>query len=235
VDNSRLNAGDHFYIFPGMDNEYYKIKDKCRKGLLKYLAKAFSLIPVSHNPEILDIGCGTGVPSIWLAKNLNATITAIDTDKNALDWLQKKILEENLGNRMTISNISFFDLESKDYCFDIILAEGFLNVVGFEQGFCGLSVMLRQGGHLVIHDEYKDHKKKCDFIDKNGCQLIDTIFLDETVWWNDYYKPLETEINSLKIRRTIDLFITDLKEIEFYKKDPSPFKSIYYLVKKKSI
>ncbi len=227
--------GDHLFTCPGMDNEYYKIKDKCRKGLLKYLAKAFSLIPVSHNLEILDIGCGTGVPSIWLAKNLNATITAIDTDKNALDWLQKKTMEENLGNRMTISNISFFDLELKDYCFDIILAEGFLNAVGFEQGFYRLSVMLRQGGHLVIHDEYKDHKKKCDFIDKNGCQLIDTIFLDESVWWNDYYKQLETEINSMKTRKTIDFFKTDLKEIEFYKKDPSSFKSIYYLARKKFI
>jgi cyclopropane fatty-acyl-phospholipid synthase-like methyltransferase len=69
VDNRPLNPGDHFYICPDMDNEYYKIKDKSRKGLLKYMVKAFSLIPLSHSPKILDIGCGTGVPTIWVAEN----------------------------------------------------------------------------------------------------------------------------------------------------------------------
>jgi hypothetical protein len=50
--------------------------------------------------------------------------------------------------------------------------------------------------------------------------------------WNDYYKPLEVEIKNVKLRQTRDLFMSDLKEIDYYKLDPTPFKSIYYIVRK---
>jgi len=216
-----------------MTKEYFQIKDNCRKGLLKYLAKAFSLIPKIEKPKILDIGCGTGVPAIWLAENHSAIITAIDTDNKSLTWLQEKILNTNLEKQITTLNISFFDLKSyRDY-FDIILAEGFFNVVGFERGFTHAYEMLGNERYFIIHDEYKDHEKKCAFISNNRCKLIDTFSLDENVWWNEYYKQLEAEINALDNEQTKDLFKSDLEEIELYELDPTPFRSIYYIVRKR--
>jgi len=215
-----------------MENEYYTIKDTCRKGLLKYLAKAFSLIPKTEKPKILDIGCGTGVPTFWLAENYSGIITAIDTDKNALYWLQEKISSSNLENQITTVNISFFDLKSNPGYFDIILAEGFLNIVGFEQGFSKLVRMLKNDGYFIIHDEYKDHEKKCDYIFNNRCRLIDTLLLDEKIWWNNYYMQLEIKITSIENNQTKELFKSDIKEINSYKMDSTPFKSIYYIVNK---
>ena len=215
-----------------MTTEYFQIKDKCRKGLLPYLAKAFSLVPKIEKPKILDIGCGTGVPTLWLAENNAGKITAIDTDTKALDWLQEKIADKNLENQISTIPVSFFNLELNLKCFNIILAEGFLNVVGFEMGYPKVIGMLEKDGYFIIHDEYRDHEKKCDIISKNRCKLIATLFLDETVWWNDYYKQLENEINAIKVKQIKDSFKSDLKEIECYKSDPTPFKSIYYIVKK---
>jgi len=215
-----------------MLKEYYQIKDKCRAGLLNYLAEAVSLLPEANNPRILDIGCGTGIPTIWLAEKYGGTITAIDTDKDALNWLQKKIINKDLENQITVINISFNALMEHQRFFDIILAEGFLNVIGFEQGFVKLVEMLKGGGYFVIHDEYKDHEKKCDFIRKNNCDLVGTVFLDENVWWNNYYKQLDAEINSRGNRQIKDLFKSELNEIEYYRKDPLPFRSIYYIVKR---
>jgi cyclopropane fatty-acyl-phospholipid synthase-like methyltransferase len=215
-----------------MAREYYQIRDNCRKGLLKYMEKAFSIVPKTEKPKILDIGCGTGVPTLWLAENYDGIIIAIDTDKNALDWLQDKIVNNSFENKIKTGHISFFDLKPDPDYFDIILAEGFLNIVGFEQGFSRIIGMLKNNGYFIIHDEYKDHEEKSDFISKNSCKLIDTLFLDENVWWNDYYKQLETELNSVRIRQTRDLFKSELKEIEFYKLNPTAFRSIYYVVRK---
>jgi len=215
-----------------MTKEYFRIKDNCRKGLLKYLSKAFSLIPKIESPKILDIGCGTGVPTLWLAENFNGTITAIDTDKKSLNWLLEKIKDKNFNNQITILNISFFNLKTNPDYFDFILAEGFLNVVGFERGFLKIKEMLGNERYLVIHDEYKDHEKKFDFISNNHCKVINTLFLDENVWWDDYYRQLETEINAMQNKQNKDLFKSDLKEIESYKVDPSVFRSLYYIVRK---
>jgi methylase of polypeptide subunit release factors len=44
-----------------------KIKDQCRKNLSRFTERALSSIPELDNPIILDIGCGTGVPTILLA------------------------------------------------------------------------------------------------------------------------------------------------------------------------
>lgn len=215
-----------------MIKEYYKIKDNCRAGLLKYLAEAVSMLPKINNPKILDIGCGTGVPTLWLAENFGGIITAIDTDKHALEWLQMKSAGKKLENYVNPLNISFFDLNTESDYFDIILAEGFLNIIGFKQGFAKVIRMIKKGGYFLIHDEYKDHKMKCNFIRKNSCELVGTVYLSETVWWNGYYRQLEEEIDSIDSKLFKDLFKSELNELKYYRKDPSPFKSIYYIVKK---
>lgn len=215
-----------------MSEVYYQIKDNCRNGLSKYMAKTVSLLSEINNPKILDIGCGTGVTTIWLAENYGGIITAIDTDESALKWLNAKISAKNLKNQINTINISFFDLNTEPCYFDIVLAEGFLNIIGFENGFVKVIDIIKEGGYFIIHDEFKDHWKKCDFIRNNYCDLIDTIFLDETVWWKDFYKQLEAQINTLNVKQREYLFPSELKEIQLYKKDRLPFRSIYYIVKK---
>jgi cyclopropane fatty-acyl-phospholipid synthase-like methyltransferase len=214
-------------------NDYYLIKDRCREGLVRHLEKACSKIPEIDNPGILDIGCGTGVPTMWLAGNFSGSVTAIDIDKDALEFLEKKIHSKHLQNRVKTINISFFDFTSvPGDPFDMILAEGFLNVVGFETGFKSLLEILKRQGYFIVHDGYRDHDQKCDFIQDNNCRIIDTLYLDETVWWNDYYRQLETEINQLKNVGIRDLFTSDMKEIETFKTDPYSFRSMYYIVQK---
>jgi len=97
----------------------------------------------------------------------------------------------------------------------MVLAEGFLNVIGFDKGFVEVVRMIKRGGYFLIHDEYKDHGMKCDFIRKNNCELAGTVFLDEGVWWNHYYSHLEGAINSGEIKQRAELFKTDLNEIEY--------------------
>jgi len=215
-----------------LTTDYFILKDNCRRGLLKYLEKAFSAVPEFPDPVILDVGCGTGVPTLWLADKYSGSITAIDTDTLALDWLQRKAGSKNLSERLTTVNVSFFDFKSDPDNFDIILAEGFLNVVGFETGFPLVIRLLKRTGYFIIHDEFKDHEKKLEFIRNNNCSVADSFYLDENIWWNDYYKKLESEINKRADSDILKLFESDIKEIEYYKSDPSPFRSIYYIIRK---
>ena len=66
-------------------------KEKYRKRLTSYTKKAYNLVPKIDNPLILDIGCGSGVPTIELAILSKGKIIAVDIDRSALNILKDKI------------------------------------------------------------------------------------------------------------------------------------------------
>jgi ubiquinone/menaquinone biosynthesis C-methylase UbiE len=215
-----------------MSEAYFEIIEKCRMGLLPYLARAISLIPVMEHPSIMDAGCGYGVPTLALAEQFPGAITAIDPDIQSIHRLEEKVIERKMTDRFTIINCSLFDLESDEKMFDLILAEGLLNVVGFEKGFLKIIRLLKKKGYFIIHDEYRNHRQKIKFFEDHNCKLLDSFRLDEKVWWNNYYKCLEKEINTLSDTDSLKLFKTDLREIGLFRKDPSKFNSVYYVIEK---
>jgi hypothetical protein len=77
-----------------------------------------------------------------------------------------------------------------------------------------------------------DATKKNELIQENNCKIISSLLLDETIWWKDFYCQLEIEITKPENAHLRSLFINEISEIDQYKKDPSLFKSIYYLVLK---
>lgn len=214
-------------------NEYYRIKDYCRQGLIKHLKIVCFKLPSKSNCKILDIGCGSGVPTLWLSENFSGIITAIDNDPKAIDYLQQKINERNLQHRIKTICQTFDDFVCENGHYNIVLAEGFLNVVGFKFGFLRINDFLAKNGIIIIHDEYKDHHSKLEFIVKNNYTIIDTLLLDESIWWNDYYKQLESEINRINDIDMKQWFSRDIDEIKLYKTESSLFQSIYYIAMKK--
>ncbi len=213
-------------------NTYFQTKDRCRQGLIKYLEQACKKVRIGENARILDIGCGTGVPTLWLAEHFPGSITAIDLNDHAIGFLKRKIIGEELQNRVNVIQTSFFTFEFNPDGYDLILAEGFLNVIGFEKGFNIMKKLLRNEGYLIIHDEFKNHEWKCEFMKAGGFEMIETILLDDKVWWNDYYQTLEEEIGKIALAEEREFFSSDLEEIRMFRTDPSPFQSIYYVIRK---
>jgi ubiquinone/menaquinone biosynthesis C-methylase UbiE len=215
-----------------MNKEYFEIKDNCRKGLLKYLTKAISIIPTIENPRILDVGCGSGLPTLMIAEKFSGKITAIDSDTKSIAILREKVKELNLSNKVNLSNCSLFDIKANNDQFDLIIAEGLLNVVGFQKGFLRIKELLKRKGFIIIHDEFQNQNEKVEFIKNNDCKLLDSFVLDEQIWWNEYYKCLEKEISSNSNKELLKLFKSDIQEIELFKKNPSQYISVYYIIEK---
>ena len=213
-----------------MNKDYFKIKDECRQGLLTYLKKAFSFIPKEGDYRMLDIGCGTGVPTLFMAEHFSGDTTALDTDKPALDFFRTKLIRSNLKNTISIQEISFFDFMVEKNGFDIILAEGLLNVIGFEKGFAKALEFLKPGGYFIIHDEFKNHQSKVDFIAQQNCTLIDSLYLDDTIWWKCYYEKLANQIDQVATPKMLHYFKRDIAEIEYFKSNADAFRSVYYVV-----
>jgi ubiquinone/menaquinone biosynthesis C-methylase UbiE len=110
------------------DQSFALLRDKIRKRLLKYMRKAFYMLPKIDKPRILDIGCGSGIRTIELARLDQGEVIGIDIDQHALDEFVTKVAESGLGARVKVLNCSLMNMDFPDESFDLIWSEGSISM-----------------------------------------------------------------------------------------------------------
>jgi ubiquinone/menaquinone biosynthesis C-methylase UbiE len=223
-----------------MNRRVFEIdKDLLRENLCKYTRKAFQMLPKLDKPRILDIGCGSGIPTIELAKCSNGQIIGLDIDQSSLDRLREKTKEAGLSDRVKTLKRSMFEMDFPYESFDIIWAEGSISRIGFERGLKEWRRFLKPNGFLVVHDEVKNLTKKLEQVSSCGYNLLGHFTLSQDTWWTEYYAPLEKRINEIRMKY-IDkpnafLELEDeQREIDMVKKNPSSYCSVFFVMQKNS-
>lgn len=173
-------------------------KDHIRENLNKYTEKAFRLLPIMDKPHILDVGCGTGVPTLKLAESSGGRIIGLDNDETSLKMLRRKIEDRGLDNQVKVINDSIFTMDFPLESFDIIWAEGSVFVMGFEKSIKNWRRFLKPDGFIVLHDDNEDKNKKFEMVKKLGYRLINEFELSNKVWWEYYYTPLQELIKEFR-------------------------------------
>ncbi len=212
-------------------------RDYFRSKLLQYTRKAFKMLPEIEDPVILDIGCGTGVTTLELARLSSGRVVGIDIDQAALDNLNHKIEQAKLANRIKTVNVSMADMQFKDYSFDIVWCEGAIHVIGFENGLKSWRRFLRPKGFLVVHARIIDIQKRVDAVPVCGYELINTFKVPKEAWWDDYYGPMENLVEGLRHRYqnypdALALLDKVEDEVEEFKKKPENHGSVFYVMQK---
>ncbi|MFX1519309.1 MAG: class I SAM-dependent methyltransferase [Promethearchaeota archaeon] len=211
--------------------------NQLRTTFLKYTRKAFELLPKIDNPRILDIGCGSGIPTLELARLSNGAIIGIDIDQAALNQLNEKARKLGLSSRVKAINCSLFELEFPDESFDVIWAEGALAPIGFERALKEWGRILKIKGYMVLHDDVRDKERKFKIIPNYGYVLVGHFHLPDDAWWTEYYEPLEKRIKEVLAKykdypKVLEVVKSYQNEINAYKKNPKAFRSIFYIIQK---
>ena len=205
------------------------IRDDVRVNLLEYTRNAFKMLPSMENPSILDIGCGTGVQSIELAKLCNGHITAIDIDVPALVLLQRKIKEQGLSDRFSIMKVAMNDLPHLGKTYDIIWSEGSIYAIGFENGIREWKKILNRNGFLVVHDENDHLATKEQIIKKYGYKIIGQFEIPHEEWEERYYRPLLEIMSKRKLSESENMALR--KEIDTFKR--TRMASVFFILQNK--
>jgi ubiquinone/menaquinone biosynthesis C-methylase UbiE len=208
--------------------------------------------------KIADIGCGTGAPTLLLARLLNAQITAVDFFQEFLDVLEDRA--ENLGLSKKISTLccSMDDLPFRDGEYDILWSEGAIYNIGFENGVSNWNRYLKPDGLLVASEitwitssrpleiqkywenEYSEidvASAKMHILEKNGYSPIGYFVLPEHCWVDNYYRPLQDSFqdflhrngNSEEARAIVE---AEIQEIALYEKYKSYYSYGVYIARK---
>jgi ubiquinone/menaquinone biosynthesis C-methylase UbiE len=183
--------------------------------------KAFSMLNnLPDSPEILDIGCGGGMQTIELARTCPACrFTAVDIHQPFLDELDLKAKAAGVGDRITTVRASMDDLPFEDASFDVLWAESSIFVIGFEEGLTQWKRLLRPGGYLCVTEAvwftdrpspeavafWNDCYPAITSVEDTGAraeragyEVVATFPLPWSVWWDNYYMPLQKRLPDLK-------------------------------------
>jgi ubiquinone/menaquinone biosynthesis C-methylase UbiE len=212
-----------------------ELKDQLRQPFLAYLNQAFQHIPPVANSWILDIGCGSGVPTMELARISGGEVTAIDIDREALQRLREKVETAGLSTRIHIVEGSLKKMDFPAETFDILWAEGSIFVIGFNKGLKAWKRFIKPNGYLVVHDAAENLDKKIQDIPSCGYKLVEWFALEDDFWWLNYYKPLRREIQQIRQSNPTDHELAIAldqaeKEIQGYSKHPWRYQSVYFIM-----
>jgi len=211
--------------------------DRFRERLLQYTRKAYWLLPKLTKPRILDIGCGSGVPTLELARLSKGEVVGLDIDQSLLDELNRKIEVQGLSNWVTTRNCSMFELNFPDESFDIIWAEGSISIIGFERGLKEWRSLLGPCGFLVVHAETREMSNKLKKVPGFGYKLWNLLSLPEKAHWTEYYEPLDIRIKELQAKHqknpgALQILRKHQYEIAMVKRNPRKFDSTFYIIQK---
>jgi SAM-dependent methyltransferase len=211
--------------------------EQVRANLLKYTREAFLKLPNLGKLRILDVGCGSGIPTLELARLSGGEVVGIDVDSSCIEAFSKKIVQKKLSSRVKAICISVVEAGFPSDSFDVVWSEGVISTFDFESELKNWRSLLKPNGYLVIHYQVSSAKDSIPKIPYLGFRLIDTVSLPPDAWWTDFYKPLDEQMGTLRCKyanNSAALKLLEQLEDEMGKVNvnPSDFRSAFYILKK---
>jgi SAM-dependent methyltransferase len=169
-----------------------------RANFLQYTRQAYRLIPTVNRPRILDVGCGTGLPTVELAHLSDGEIVAVDPDQEAIKTLRRRIESEGLGNRVRTTCCSIFETDFDAGSFEIIWEEGVFHLLDPDRVLTECARLLKLEGFLVMFETNGWFAWNDDQIREHGFEPFQRVTLPPGSWWKLYYEPLEQRVARLR-------------------------------------
>jgi len=165
----KISEGWRMIWGPHIHHGYYENNQPITplKAQEKLIVKLAELVEITPNARVLDVGCGMGGSSIYLAKNYNALVTGITLSQKQVEIASRTAKENNIKNiSFKIEDALFlesFDDNSFDIVWSLESCEQFFDKNMFiKQAYR----VLKPGGKLMLatwcssHNEYDGHLAK---------------------------------------------------------------------------
>lgn len=215
-----------------------------------------SIANLQDRKSVLDVGCGTGFQTVYLALSSDFSITAVDNHQPYLDELDQRAKDLNLSHRIVTRSMSMENLLLAEASFDIILSEGAIYIMGVENGLNHWKQFLKPEGHIIFSDLcWVKRPKDNELIDfwrqeypsmmsleemertilVNGYRIVDKHMLSNHGWVNNYYYPLQLNVIKCRSKYADDLEALGAigsvqKEIDLFYKYNEYFSYFFFVV-----
>ena len=134
--------------------------------------KLIDLLNINKGDKVLEIGCGWGGFSEYLAKKYDVYVDCVTISKQQLDYSKKRIFDNGLDNKVNVRFLDYRDLKGK---YDKIASIEMIEAVGekyLNDYFKKIKNSLNKNGKAAIQgitirdDLFSRYKHSEDFIQK---------------------------------------------------------------------
>lgn len=125
-------------------------KEQAQLQLIEHLA---NLAQITPGAEILDIGCGFGASSLYLAKRFGASVTGITISSVQVEMARQAAAEKNLNARFLLMDAEAMTLDEK---FDVLWSiESISHYQDRQTFFAAAAHLLKPGGVFALTDWFR--------------------------------------------------------------------------------
>jgi len=151
---------------------YENPNDSLEQAQKNKYQKLIDLLEVKDGNKVLEIGCGWGGFSEYLAKNYNVTIDCITISKKQFEFTKNRINDAGLNNKVNVMFLDYRDLKEK---YDRIASIEMIEAVGekyLDKYFDTIKKSLNANGSAAIQgitirdDLFERYRSSEDFIQK---------------------------------------------------------------------
>ncbi|MCF6320375.1 MAG: class I SAM-dependent methyltransferase [Rhizobiaceae bacterium] len=222
--------------------------DETSRNILK------NLPDFPENPNIADLGCGTGHASLMLAELLDAPVRAVELSPQFLATLTKKAAASNLSHLILPIEADMSKLDWVDGELALLWSEGAAYNLTFRGALECWRPLLAKGGLAVISEccwhsdkpaleivsfwknaypamgtEDQNHQLALDC----GYKALDQVRMPQRGWLENYYAPLMARMDELRTDATSAMQAVmkeTVEEIELYHRYSDDYGYTFYIL-----
>ncbi|MED1793627.1 class I SAM-dependent methyltransferase [Brevibacillus nitrificans] len=240
-------------------NEFFTELERQGPGSAEETIRALGFIDnLSNKAKIADLGCGTGFQTMVLAKNTEASITALDLYAGSIDKLNSTAGKLGLQNRVKGIVGSMDNLPFQNDELDLIWSEGAIANIGFEKGLNYWKDFLKKDGYIAVTYEswFTDERPaeiekwwvdavpeigtishNISIIQKTGYIPVAAFTLPESCWIDKYFIPQKARQEEFLKKhagnKTVEEMIAFMnREADLYSKYKQYYGYVFYIGKK---
>lgn len=213
--------------------------------------------PLPPSPRVIDLGCGPGRQTLVLARELGVPVTAVDLHAPFLASLERSAAEQGLGHLVSTRQADFGALDDAPASYDLLWSEGAIYNLGWAEGLRRWRPLLRSGGHLAATEAtwltedrpaevvafWREAYPSMGTIASNseaarsaGYDVLDAFVLPASAWWDEYYRPLQARVETLRERAREDADLASAiseteREISLYERHGTSYGYVFYLLR----
>jgi tocopherol O-methyltransferase len=193
-------------------------KEKAQLQLIERLAQLAKIKPGS---DILDIGCGFGGSSVYLAKHFNSSVTGITISPVQVEMAIQAAAREQVNAKFLLMDAEAMSFQKQfDVLWSVESICHYQNLPGF---FASAAKLLKQGGCFAITDWFKkanltraETRKFIDPIERGMFVELQTMDDYEQFFISNGLQIVHREVLSKNCAKTWDLSLDIIKDRSFW-------------------